>query len=87
MNYISHLNSKRYIIAYKFKNKKINYVGKSKSNGTPKKHTDCKYTETKLILLFNVIPLNYNAPVPAFHKFFFNFFNWFLQSLLHLGLP
>jgi hypothetical protein len=30
----------------------------------------CKYTETKLILLFNVIPLDFNAPVPGFHKFF-----------------
>jgi hypothetical protein len=24
----------------------------------------------KLILLFNVIPLDFNAPVPAFHNFF-----------------
>jgi hypothetical protein len=29
-----------------------------------------KYTETKLILLFNVIPLDLNAAVPAFRKFF-----------------
>jgi hypothetical protein len=28
-----------------------------------------KYAETKLILIVNVIPLDFNAPVPAFHKF------------------
>jgi hypothetical protein len=27
--------------------------------------------KTKPKLLFNVIPLDFNAPVPAFHKFFF----------------
>jgi hypothetical protein len=27
------------------------------------------YTEMKLVLLFNVIPLDFNAPVPAFHNF------------------
>jgi hypothetical protein len=35
-----------------------------------KKHIYCKCTETKLILLFNVIPLDFKAPVPVFHKFF-----------------
>jgi hypothetical protein len=30
----------------------------------------CKYTETKLISLYNVIPLDFKAPVPAFHSFF-----------------
>jgi hypothetical protein len=30
----------------------------------------CKYTEKKLIFLFNVIPLDFNASVPSFHKFF-----------------
>jgi hypothetical protein len=34
------------------------------------KHTYCKYTETKLISLFIVIPLNFISPLPAFHKFF-----------------
>jgi hypothetical protein len=28
-----------------------------------------KYTETELTLLVNVISLDFNAPVPAFHKF------------------
>jgi hypothetical protein len=35
-----------------------------------KKHIYCRYTETKLISLFNVIPLDFNSPVPEFHKFF-----------------
>jgi hypothetical protein len=36
-----------------------------------KKHVYCKYTETKLILLFNLIPFDFiAAPVPAFHEFF-----------------
>jgi hypothetical protein len=35
-------------------------------------HIYCEYTETKLILLLNVIPLDFNAPVPVFHNFFFN---------------
>jgi hypothetical protein len=35
-----------------------------------KKHIYCKYTETKLISLFNVIPFNFKAPVPTFQKFF-----------------
>jgi hypothetical protein len=44
---------------------------KSKSKGTfQEKHIYFKYTETKLISLFNTIPLDFNAPVPAFHKFF-----------------
>jgi hypothetical protein len=34
-----------------------------------KKHIYFKYTDTKLTLLFNVIPLDFNALVPAFHKF------------------
>jgi len=47
------------------------YEGKSKSKGTSqKKHMYCKYTETKLILLLDVIPFDFNAPVPAFHKLF-----------------
>jgi hypothetical protein len=41
-----------------------------KSKGTfIKKHIYCKYTETKLISLFNVIPLDFIAPVPVFSKF------------------
>jgi hypothetical protein len=45
--------------------------GESKSNGTFwKKHIYCKDTETKLISLFNVIPLDFNALVPAFLKLF-----------------
>jgi hypothetical protein len=45
--------------------------GKSKSKGTfQKKHIYCKYTETKLILRFNIILLDLNTPVPAFHRFF-----------------
>jgi hypothetical protein len=41
----------------------------SKSKGTlKKKDFYCKDTETKLISLFNVIPLDFNAPVPPFHK-------------------
>jgi hypothetical protein len=50
------------------------YEGKSKSKGIffKKKRTFfCKYTETKLISLFDVIPLDFNAPVPAFHNFFY----------------
>jgi hypothetical protein len=45
--------------------------GKSK-RGFPKKKKNMyfKYTETKLISLFIVIPLDFNAPVPVFHKFF-----------------
>jgi hypothetical protein len=35
-----------------------------------KRHIYYKYTKTKLILLFNIIPLDFNAPVPAFHEFF-----------------
>jgi hypothetical protein len=48
------------------------YEGKSKSKGSfqNKKHIYCEYTEMKLISLFNVIPLDFNAPVPALHKFF-----------------
>jgi hypothetical protein len=34
-----------------------------------KKHIYCKHTETKLILLFNAIPLDFNVPVPAILKF------------------
>jgi hypothetical protein len=44
---------------------------KSKSRGTfQKDHIYFKYVETKLKSLFNVIPLDFNAPVPAHHKFF-----------------
>jgi hypothetical protein len=39
-----------------------------KIRGTSKKHICWKYTEIKLILLLNVIPLDFRAPVPAFHK-------------------
>jgi hypothetical protein len=35
----------------------------------------------KLILRFNVIPLDFNAPVPVFHKFFF-FFQFRQKSFL-----
>jgi hypothetical protein len=46
------------------KQKGSNYEGKSKSNGTfKKKHIYYKYTETKLILLTEVTPLDLNAPV------------------------
>jgi hypothetical protein len=41
-----------------------------KVKGLQRKHIYYKYTETKLILLFNVIPLEFNAPVSVFHKFF-----------------
>jgi len=48
----------------------MKYEGQSKSKGTSKKkYIHCKYTEIKLIALFNVIPLDFNAPVPAFYKF------------------
>jgi hypothetical protein len=42
-----------------------------KVTGLLKKLTLCKYTETKLISLCNVIPLDFNAPVPVFHKFLY----------------
>jgi hypothetical protein len=37
-----------------------------------KTHIYCKYsyTETKLILLFDVIPPYFKAPIPAVHNFF-----------------
>jgi hypothetical protein len=35
-----------------------------------KKHIYCEYTETKPILIFNVIPHDFNAPVTVFHTFF-----------------
>jgi hypothetical protein len=41
-----------------------------KAEGLFKKHIYFKYTERKLILLFNVIPFDFNAPVPAMHRFF-----------------
>jgi hypothetical protein len=47
---------------------KLIYEGKSKSKGTFH-HFYWKCTETKLISLCNVIPLDFNAPVPDFHKF------------------
>jgi hypothetical protein len=40
-----------------------------KVQGLFKKHIYCKYTETKLILLFNITTLDFNAPVPAFQNF------------------
>jgi len=46
------------------------YEGKSKSKGTFKKRIYSKYTATKLLLLFSVIPLDFNAPVQALQKFF-----------------
>jgi hypothetical protein len=49
-----------------------------------KRHIYFKYTETKLILLFNVIPLDFNAPVPAFHMFFF--FNFVRKEVVWLHL-
>jgi c-di-GMP-related signal transduction protein len=39
----------------------------------PKEHIYCKYMETKLISLFNIIPIDFDAADPAFHKFFFKF--------------
>jgi hypothetical protein len=46
------------------------YEGKSKSNGTfQEKRIYYRYTQTELTLHFNVTPLDFNAPVPAFHKF------------------
>jgi hypothetical protein len=41
-----------------------------KVTGLLEKHVYCKHTETKLTVLFNVKPLDLNAPVPAFHTFF-----------------
>jgi hypothetical protein len=35
-----------------------------------KEHIYYKYTKTKLILLFNVIPLDFNAQIPEFRKFY-----------------
>jgi hypothetical protein len=47
------------------------YKWKSRSKGIfQKEHIYCKYTETNLILLFNVISLDFNARVSAFHKLF-----------------
>jgi hypothetical protein len=47
------------------------YEGKSKSKvAFEKKQIYCIYIETELILLFNVNPLDFKAPVPALHKFF-----------------
>jgi hypothetical protein len=40
-----------------------------KVKGLLKKHIYCKYTETKSILLFSLIPLDFNSLVPVFHKF------------------
>jgi hypothetical protein len=40
-----------------------------KVKGLSKKPIYCKHTETKLILLFNVIPLNFNAPFQHFTSF------------------
>jgi hypothetical protein len=59
-----------------------------KVKGLLKKTHLFKYTETKLMSLLNVIPLDFNAPVPAFHKFFFNSVRkkvyWLrLQQILH----
>jgi hypothetical protein len=61
-----------------------------KVTGLLKKHIYCKYTETNLILLFNVIPLDFNAPVPAFHIFFKflqkkKFLIVSLKAILHLA--
>jgi len=59
-NYIRHTTSIMY-----------SYEGKSKSKETfLKKAHLFKYTKTKLILLLKVIPLNFDAPVPAFQKFY-----------------
>jgi hypothetical protein len=44
--------------------------GKFKNKGAfQKKYIYCKYKEMKLISHFNVILLDFNAPVPAFHMF------------------
>jgi len=68
---------------------------KSKENFQERKHTYCTHTETKLTLLFNVIPLNFNAPVPEFHflpsekkKFFFvaSLTNFASRQFLDRGL-
>jgi hypothetical protein len=40
-----------------------------KVKGLKKKHIYFKYTETKLMLLFIVIPLDFSAPVPALYSF------------------
>jgi hypothetical protein len=45
------------------------YEGKAKVKRLLKKQIYCKYTETKLTSLFNVISFDFKAPVPAFHKF------------------
>jgi hypothetical protein len=34
-----------------------------------KQHIYCKYTETRLTLLFNVIPIDFKPLIPAFHRF------------------
>jgi len=63
----------------------------SKSKGTfQKKHMCCKHTETKLVLLFIIIPFDFNIPIPAFQeflilsgkKFFGCIFNQFYYSVL-----
>jgi hypothetical protein len=46
------------------------YEDKSKSKGNFKKAHNSKYTEAKLTLLSNLIPLGFHAPVAAFHTFF-----------------
>jgi hypothetical protein len=42
---------------------------KSKTKENFRKNIYCKYTGKKLVLLFNVIPHDFNAPVPASHTF------------------
>jgi hypothetical protein len=57
------------------------YEVKLKSKGAfKKKYIYCKYTDTKVILLFNVIPLDFNAPVSLFHIFFNFVKNVFLDE-------
>jgi hypothetical protein len=56
------------ILIYKINARVSQKVKKKKTS--QKKHVYCKYTETKLTSLFNVIPLDFNASVPAFHTFF-----------------
>jgi hypothetical protein len=43
------------------------YEGKSKRKGIfQEEYIYCEYTETKLILVFNVMTLDFNEPIPGF---------------------
>jgi hypothetical protein len=66
------------------------YKSKSKKGSFQEELIYFKCTETKLLLLFTVISLYFNAPVPAFHKFFFLNFSaksFFLVASLTSFVP